>query len=302
METLKTDTMETGTLENGPDTELTASPGTPGYPELLGRIPDPPKKLYLRGSIERRDTLAVALVGSRSPTPYGRHMARRIAGDLALAGVTVVSGLARGIDTESHRATLRKGGRTIAVLGCGLDVDYPRGSGELKKGICARGALVTEFRTGTQPLPRNFPSRNRIISGLALAVVVIEAGRRSGSLITARWALDQGREVMAVPGRADSPLAAGPIDLIRDGAVPVTGAKDILEGLGLELDNTPSGPLPQRPGEAGLVLAALGPGPRLPEELASSTGWPLPKVLALLSELMIEGLVTVEPGGSYTLR
>ena len=281
--------------------DILISPGHPEYPELLAQIQDPPEKLYLRGSLARQDMLAVALVGSRSPTPYGRHMARRIAGDLALAGVTVVSGLARGIDTEAHRAALRKGGRTIAVLGCGMDVDYPRGSGELKDMISANGALVTEFKAGTPPLPRNFPSRNRIISGSSLAVVVVEAGRRSGSLITARWALDQGREVMAVPGRADSPLSAGPIDLLRDGAMPIVSADDVLAGLDLEL--TVKRPVAaQRPqGGTGSILEALTNGPRLPEELAAAVGWPLPKVLASLSELMIEGLVTVEPGGFYTL-
>jgi DNA processing protein len=284
-----------------PVPDLTLSPGDPCYPELLGRIDAPPEKLYAKGAMERNDALAIAIVGSRQPTPYGRHMARRISGDLAKAGVTVISGLARGIDTEAHQAALRKGGRTIAVLGCGLDVDYPRGAGDLKKKICSNGAMVTEFQNGTHPLPRNFPTRNRIISGLSLGVVVIEAGRRSGSLITARWALDQGREVMAVPGRADSPLSAGPIDLIRDGAMPVTGADDILEELGLELDKDSTTSIPEPMGETGQVLAALSPGPRLPEELATSTGWPLPKVLAVLSELMIEGLVTVEPGGSYVL-
>ncbi|MDF1535630.1 MAG: DNA-processing protein DprA [bacterium] len=287
-------------------TDIVVTPGGPGYPELLTRIPVPPERLFVRGGLERQDTLAVALVGSRNPTPYGRHMARRIAGDLALAGVTVVSGLARGIDTEAHRAALRKGGRTIAVLGCGLDVDYPRGSRELKDAISGSGALLTEFKSGTPPLPGNFPSRNRIISGSSLAVVVVEAGRRSGSLITARWALDQGREVMAVPGRADSPQSAGPIDLIRDGALPVTCADDVLSGMGLELGE---GRVDERispehakysPGN-GPILRALGPGPRLPEELVTATGWPLPKVLASLSGLMIEGLVTVEPGGLYTL-
>jgi DNA processing protein len=233
-------------------------------------------------------------------------MARRIAGDLALAGVTVVSGLARGVDTEAHRAALRKGGRTIAVLGCGLDIDYPRGSRELKEMITGKGALLTEFKAGTPPLPRNFPSRNRIISGSSLAVVVVEAGLRSGSLITARWALDQGREVMAVPGRADSPQSAGPIDLIRDGAQPVTCADDILSGLGLELDKEKfdEGPSPA-PAESYSgdqpILRALSPGPRLPDELVTATGWPLPRVLASLSELMIEGLVTADPGGSYSL-
>lgn len=281
--------------------ESTLYPGNPGYPELLSRVPDPPERLYVKGTMKREDALAVALVGSRKPTPYGRHMARNLAGELARSGVTVVSGLARGIDTEAHRATLRKGGRTIAVLGCGLDVDYPRGYGQFKKEICARGALVTEFEPGTHPLPRNFPSRNRIISGLSLGVVVIEAGRRSGSLITARWALDQGREVMAVPGRADSPMSEGPIDLIRDGAMPVINALDILEGLGIDLGPGSTMKVEPPGGETGPVIAALAPGPRLPEELAVTTGWPLPKVLAVLSKLMIEGQVSMEQGGSYVL-
>jgi DNA processing protein len=145
--------------------------GGPGYPELLGQINDPPIRLNTRGQIIKKDMLSVAVVGSRNPTPYGRYMARIISGGLAANGVTVVSGLARGIDTEAHRAALDKGGRTIAVLGCGIDVDYPRGSGELKRRIIASGALLSEFDPGTPPLPRNFPSRNRIISGASLAVV-----------------------------------------------------------------------------------------------------------------------------------
>jgi DNA processing protein len=229
-------------------------------------------------------------------------MARLIAGGLAARGITVVSGLARGIDTEAHRAALEKNGRTIGVLGCGLDIDYPKGSAELKNRIVAEGALISEFEKGTPPLPRNFPSRNRVISGLSLAVVVIQASVKSGSLITARWALDQGREVMAVPGRVDDPLSAGPIALLKDGALPVCHSDDILHALGME-NMIP--PLPgsgmDRPGPDPL-MNALEKGPHLPEDLAAATGLPLPGVLAELTRLELEGKVSRDPGGQYVLK
>ena len=195
-----------------------------------------------------------------------------------------------------------KGGRTLAVLGCGLDIDYPRGSGELRKRIIARGALLSEFDHGTPPLPGNFPARNRIISGLSLAVVVVQASLRSGSLITARWALDQGREVLAVPGRVDEPLSAGPIALIKDGAIPVCHSDDILNALGLEeIVISPSLSADSR-SEDHPVMGALKPGPRLPEDLAKTTGLPLPQVLSELSRLELEGLVIREPGGQFVLK
>lgn len=277
-------------------------PGDTGYPELLGQIEDPPAGLNMRGKITRKDLLSVAVVGSRNPTPYGLHMARLISGELAARGVTIVSGLARGIDTEAHKAALDKGGRTIAVLGCGHDIDYPRGSGELRKSIVSSGAILSEFDAGTPPRPGNFPSRNRIISGLSLAVVVVQARRRSGSLITARWALDQGREVMAVPGRADDPLSAGPVSLLRDGATPVCNAGDILLALGLEdmADTLPgTGPegLPDDP-----IMAALVTGPRLPEDLSQATGLSLPQILSELSRLELEGVVIRDPWGSFSLK
>jgi DNA processing protein len=269
---------------------------------LLGQITDPPASLNTRGNIIKKDILSVAVVGSRNPTPYGRHMARIISGGLAASGVTVVSGLARGIDTEAHRAALDKGGRTLAVLGCGLDIDYPRGSGELRRRIVASGALLSEFDPGTPPLPRNFPSRNRIISGLSLAVVVVQAKGRSGSLITARWALDQGRDVMTVPGRADDPLSEGPVALLRDGAAPVCHSDDVLRVLGL--DNL--GGTTFEPGQdkqaADPVMRALEPGPRLPEDLANTTGLPLPQILSDLSRLELEGLVIRDPGGAFFLK
>jgi len=277
-------------------------PGGPGYPELLGQVKDPPAGLNIRGEIIRKDLLSVAVVGSRNPTPYGRHMARIISGGLAASGVTVVSGLARGIDAEAHRAALDKGGRTLAVLGCGLDIDYPKGSGELRKRIIAGGALLSEFEPGTPPLPRNFPSRNRIISGLSLAVVVVQARQRSGSLITARWALDQGREVMTVPGRADDPLTAGPVALLRDGAAPVCNAEDILSVLGLDNMIGPTSRPDCDRQNHDPVMRALAPGPRLPEDLAMATGLPLPQVLADLSRLELEGLVIRDPGGQFFLK
>ena len=277
-------------------------PGDRKYPELLGHISEPPECLNVLGRLIKIDTLAVAVVGARNPTPYGRHMARLIAGGLAASGITVVSGLARGIDTEAHRAALEKNGRTIAVLGCGLDIDYPKGSGELKKQIITNGALISEFGEGTPPLPRNFPSRNRIISGLSLAVVVIQASIKSGSLITARWALDQGREVMAVPGRADDPLSAGPIALLRDGAVPVCRSDDILHAIGMENLIKPL-PVPGMdiPGPDP-VMNVLKHGPRLPEELVTATGLPLPGVLAELTRLELAGRVIKDDGGRFALK
>jgi DNA processing protein len=271
---------------------------SPRYPELLARIPGPPDHLYTRGSLLKKDMLAVAIVGSRHATAYGRHMSRLLSRDLAAAGVTIVSGMASGIDTEAHRAALLAGGRTLAVLGCGLDVDYPRGSRELKERIVGNGALISEYEPGTLPLPRNFPSRNRIISGLSLGVVVVEAGAKSGSRITARWALDQGREVMAVPGRADSPLSEGPISLLREGAAPVCSADDVLRVLEIDLPLA-SGNRFYTPHP---VTDALQKGTGLPEDISRLTGLALPKVLSELSRLMIEGLIAVDESGAYFLK
>jgi DNA processing protein len=281
-----------------PPGDLKLARGDPKYPPSLDRIQTPPSLLYMRGTLEHADILAVAIVGSRNPTPYGRHIARTLAGDLARAGMTIVSGLARGIDTEAHKASLAAGGRTLAVLGCGLDIDYPRNSDDLKSMIAENGALLTEFPPGTPPLPQNFPSRNRIISGLSLGVVVVEAGSKSGSLITARWALDQGREVMAVPGRADSPLSEGPIALIREGAPPICGAVDVLRVLGVDLH--PEGPDTETLEDP--VLASLRGGPRLPEEISRSTRLPLPKVLSELSRLMIDGYTAMDEAGAFFLK
>jgi len=201
------------------------------FPRALRGVAGMPPALHVRGGFRAEDALAVALVGARRATPYGVEMADRLAGELARRGVTIVSGLARGIDTAAHRGALRAGGRTIAVLGCGVDVAYPPENARLMGEIAERGAVVSEFAPGTPPLPQHFPLRNRVIAGLALGVVVVEAAARSGSSITAGWAADLGREVMAVPGRATSELSRGCHALIKDGATLVESWEDVARQL-----------------------------------------------------------------------
>ncbi len=206
--------------------------GTPGYPRLLGQIDDPPGLLFVRGTLEPCDALAVAIVGARHATAYGRRIAHQLAGALARAGYTVVSGLARGIDAAAHRGALDAGGRTLAVLGSGVLAIYPPEHAELAVEVAARGAVISEAPPLASPQPGAFPSRNRIVSGLSLGTVVIEAADRSGALITARLAGEQGREVFAVPGPIDSRMSRGCHKLLRDGAKLVESIDDILEELG----------------------------------------------------------------------
>lgn len=206
--------------------------GADDYPALLRDVPDAPLVLYRKGSAAWDRLACVALVGSRAPTGAGRRFARELGSDLAQAGCAVVSGMARGIDAASHDGAARVGGTTVAVLGCGVDVLYPPESRELRERILERGAVLSELPPGTPPLPRHFPQRNRIISGMSRAVVVVEAPQRSGALITARIALEQGKEVLAVPGNPIFPHTAGSNALLRDGAVPVTEAADVLAVLG----------------------------------------------------------------------
>jgi DNA processing protein len=206
----------------------------PDYPPRLREIYNPPALLYVRGEITRQDDQAVGVVGTRSPTVYGRELAARIVPELVAAGLTVVSGLARGIDSIAHNAALQAGGRTIAVLGCGVDVIYPSENRRLFERILEHGAVVSEYPLGTKPDAFNFPARNRIISGLSLGSVVVEAGSSSGASITADYALEQNREVFAFPGRATDPRSAGCNRLIRDGrAKLVTCTQDILDELDL---------------------------------------------------------------------
>lgn len=205
-------------------------PDDPLYPELLGAVPSPPA-LDVRGALTPADGLAIAIVGSRRATAYGRTVAETLAADLAARGVTIVSGFARGIDTAAHRAALEAGGRTIAVLGCGIDVVYPSENRSLAHEIAEQGALVSQFPRTAPPLAGFFPVRNRTIAGLALGVVVVEAAGRSGALITAGYAADLGREVFAVPGRLTDATSEGPHRLIQDGAKLVRDWKDIVQEL-----------------------------------------------------------------------
>src|SRR5574337_1643696 len=230
--------------------------GDERYPELLAAIYSPPPILYLRGTIGPNDRMTVAVVGSRQASPYGCAMAEQISGELAARGVTIVSGMARGIDAAAHRGALRAAGRTIAVLGCGLGVTYPPEHTELADQIAAQGALISEFSVFTPPKPGHFPRRNRIISGLTRGVVVIEAGIESGALITANYALEQGRDVFAVPGQVTSRLSQGCHQLIKAGAKLTESWEDIWE----EIE-----PQVTAPAQIGLDLAAAR-GPLEPEE------------------------------------
>ena len=202
------------------------------YPQLLRQIYDPPQLLYYRGSLQPRDALSIAVVGSRRCTPYGLQQAERLAGALARAGMTIISGLARGIDANAHQAAIQAGGRTLAVLATGVENIYPPEHIDLAKDITTQGALVSEMPIQQAPIPGLFPQRNRIISGLSCGVIIVEASRKSGALHTARHALEQGRDVFAVPGRLDSLTSQGCHDLICDGAMLIRDADDVLEALG----------------------------------------------------------------------
>jgi DNA processing protein len=210
--------------------EVFLRPGDERYPALLGTISSPPR-LEVRGSLQASDALAIAIVGSRHATPYGLEVAETLAAELAARGVTIVSGLARGIDTAAHRGALGAGGRTLAVLGSGIDVVYPPENRDLTTAIERQGAVISQFPKGTAPHAYNFPARNRTIAGLALGVVVVEASERSGALITAGLAADLGREVFAVPGRVSSEVSRGPHGLLRDGAILVRDWADVVQEL-----------------------------------------------------------------------
>ena len=209
--------------------------GTPAYPELLEQIHDPPLVVYARGHLPALELPYLAIVGTRRPTWYGTQMAEGLAADLAQRGIGIVSGLARGIDAAAHRGCLSTGGRTIAVLGCGIDVVYPREHKQLTRKILESGLLLSEFPPGTSPSPQNFPVRNRVISGLALGTLIIEASEYSGSLITARLAMEQNREIFALPGNLTVPQSFGPNFLIKQGAKLVQSWRDIVEEFPPEL-------------------------------------------------------------------
>lgn len=263
------------------------------YPAQLKEIPQSPPVIYLRGSLWKEDRRAVAIVGTRRFTSYGRQVAEHIARTLAHQRVTIVSGLARGIDGISHQAALDAGGRTIAVLGSGVDHIYPPEHRQLAREIVKSGAVISDYPLGTPPEGQNFPPRNRIISGLSRAVIVVEAGERSGALITARYAADQGREVFAVPGNIFAPQSKGPNALIKQGAYPVVEAHDIMEVLDLpQRKETDSAPfcLPSDPTEAKL-FQLLDLEPRHVDEICTLAGLPVEQVTAALAVMEIKGMV-----------
>lgn len=267
--------------------------GGEDYPRLLREIPSPPLVLYVRGTLDARDEHAIGVVGTRRVSAYGREMARRLSGDLAAAGLTIVSGLARGVDAVAHQTTLDHGGRTIAVFGCGLDTIYPPEHRRLAEQIAQQGALVSEFPLGTRPEASNFPVRNRLISGLSLGVVVVEAPRRSGALITANFAADQGRNVYAVPGSALSAGSEGPLQLLRDGATLAASADDVLADLNMPVRQTAFEVRQALPAsnEEARILALLDLEPRHIDEVAMEGGIGIHRLSALLLEMQLKGLV-----------
>ena len=281
----------------------------PDYPTALVNIPVPPLVLWVRGELRADDQLAVAVVGSRAATAYGLRQTERIVSGLTAIGFTIVSGLARGIDAAAHRAALRHGGRTIAVLASGLHDIYPPEHYELAEQIASNGALISESPMTRAPKAGLFPMRNRIISGLSLAVVVVEAAQRSGALITVAHALEQGKEVFAVPGPADSPLSQGCHRLIREGAYLAETADDVFEvirPLAVRLATTLRGQRPvAHPFEADLsesehrVLDAVGNGPVGFDDLVLSTGLPAGELRQLLTRLEIRRFVQRMPGNRY---
>ena len=265
------------------------------FPGLLRSIHDPPPGLFLRGAADAQVLAepAVAIVGARACSAYGAAVARALGRELAAAGLVVVSGLARGIDAEAHRGALESSGRTVGVLGCGIDRDYPAAHRELARMICERGLVISEYAPGVEPAPWRFPARNRLIAGVSVATIVVEARERSGSLITADFALEEGREVFAVPGEITSGLSRGSNALLRLGATPLTAAADVLEVLGIE----PRQAVPPVISPlAANVLAALGEGAASIDELVARTALEAGALAAALAELELAGLVASGDG------
>jgi DNA processing protein len=275
------------------------TPNDEHYPKLLKELPDPPAVLFVRGEFKEIDGLAVAVVGTRHASRYGLKQAESLAGALARAGFTVVSGMARGIDTAAHRGALSAGGRTIAVLASGVLAPYPPENNKLADEIAGQGCVVSEAPPTMPPISGMFPQRNRIISGLTLGTIVVEASSRSGALITARHAGEQNRQVFAVPGQIDSALSAGPHRLIRDGAKLVTSIDDVLEELGplATAARREDGTTVRAPIEVTLneqesqVLQAIEPRGSLIDEMIETSGLPVQRVLATVSVLEMRGLV-----------
>lgn len=262
------------------------------YPLYLKEIADPPPVLYVRGDIQTRDQWAVAVVGTRRFTSYGKHVTRQLVGDLARSGATIVSGLARGIDGVAHQAALEAGGRTLAVLGSGIGQVYPPEHRTLAQQIASSGALLSDFPSDTPPEAGNFPRRNRIISGLSLGVLVVEAGRKSGALITANYALEQGRDVFAVPGNINARSSMGTNRLIQEGAKLVLSAEDILEELNMTMVAEKVATQLALPAthEEALLLQLLSDQPCHVDELSRSSGLGVAQVTSALTMMELKGM------------
>jgi DNA processing protein len=287
-------------LESATQTAVEAIPWSdPRYPVALAAIVDPPPVLWVRGGLAAFDALAVAVVGSRGGSPYALTVAEQLSADLAARGVAIVSGLARGVDAAAHRGALSSKGQTIAVLGCGADVIYPKEHETLAAAVATSGAVISELLPGTPPHPRFFPRRNRIISGLSRAVIVIEAGERSGSLITARCALEQGRDVLAVPGNVLNGRNRGGHALLRDGARIVETAEDVLEEIGMARSSDAASSV-STPPVVDPVLATLPVGESCDlDVIAERSGLSPARLLPRLFELELQGLVRRVGGGRF---
>ncbi|TLN14106.1 DNA-protecting protein DprA [bacterium] len=272
-----------------------------GYPRRLREIDQPPPVIYVRGELLAEDDFAVAVVGTRRVTPYGRQVASELASYLGANGVTVVSGLARGVDAIAHDAVMKAGGRTIAVLGCGVDRIYPPEHERLAGQIMARGALVSDYAPGTPPDSTNFPPRNRIISGLSMATVVIEAGETSGALITATFAVEQGREVFALPGSILAPQSKGTNRLIQLGAHPLLEMRDVLEILQLQQVQQQVSARRSLPADGieARLLSILGNEAQHIDDILIKSGLPIEQVSATLAIMELKGMVHQLGGMNY---
>ena len=315
---------QAGISESARDLEAAAKAGckvvaysSREYPPLLQQIPDPPMVLYVRGDVGILSRHAVAIVGTRRPTAYGGQVAQRLAEGLAQRQLVIVSGLARGIDSAAHRGAIEAKGKTVAVLGSGIDVIYPKENKRLAEQVIESGALISEFPPGTSPSPENFPIRNRIISGLSLGVVVVEAAEYSGSLITSRLAIDQNREVYAVPGNITSALSFGPNHLIKQGAKLVGDWMDVIEELPAEIrmqllpspdasdDATVQGQTGSlfeqsfTPDQKSVFDVLRADEPLFMDAIFSSSGIPQPRVLTALLELEMAGAIRQLPGKNF---
>ncbi len=271
------------------------------YPHRLKEIDQPPPVLYLRGELRLEDEWSVAIVGTRRMTAYGRQAAEDIAETLARSGVTVVSGLARGVDGVAHQAALNAGGRTLAVLGSGIDRIYPPENRRLAEQIITQGCLISDYAPGTPPEASNFPPRNRIISGLSMAVIVVEAGSNSGALITASFAADQGREVFALPGKITAPQSQGTNRLIQDGAYLLSDPREILEILDLAMVTEHRAARVVLPGDAveAQLFEVLSHEPLHVDEIRARTDMPIEKVTATLALMELKGMVRQVGGMNY---